>query len=396
MELIAEGGFGRVFRDGTNAKKVFDPSRISIAIREISIGLMVKGLNCTHLIFPIDYCIKGDYTITMPLALCTYRDLIRANVNYSREYANGCIAALREAVACMNSAGIMHRDIKTDNLLVFSDTSVKLADYSLSKLTDETKCNSPRVGTQGYMAPDLKTCAYGADVDLFATAITATEMALRVRIRDHEYLGEFIDLLLQVGEYTWIKEAVSTKVLNTCPKDCNSSPGEVEFASKLCINESYHELLSQRAEHYKGVIENIDTNVAILVAAISADTTNDCTELAAYIYKDQLSAAIEVLIHRPRDLYVHSDTPCMHSSSSTSSFSFSSFLTTDDLGSCESSSESLESSEEGWETDSQPELKFNCIPKSQDTEYDKVCLKAKQISYRKRFHNRKITTRQTK
>ena len=50
----------------------------------------------------------------------------------------------------------MHRDIKSDNILVNSNGDIKLCDFGYSaKLTQEKKGRDTRVGTIYWMAPEL-------------------------------------------------------------------------------------------------------------------------------------------------------------------------------------------------------------------------------------------------
>jgi len=73
----------------------------------------------------------------------------------------------------------MHRDIKSDNILVSERGEVKLADFGYAVLLsqDQQKRKS-RVGTICWMAPELiKAHAYTSAIDIWSTGITAIEMA---------------------------------------------------------------------------------------------------------------------------------------------------------------------------------------------------------------------------
>ena len=74
----------------------------------------------------------------------------------------------------------MHRDIKSDNILVNSKGDIKLADFGYSaQLTQEKKARQTKVGTIYWMAPELikgKT-SYDSKVDIWSFGIFAIELA---------------------------------------------------------------------------------------------------------------------------------------------------------------------------------------------------------------------------
>ena len=79
----------------------------------------------------------------------------------------------------LHSSGYMHRDIKSSNILVGNDGSVKICDFGLSTFLG-TKNNLiyKAVGTPYWMAPEviLKTCGYNSKADIWAVGIIGLEM----------------------------------------------------------------------------------------------------------------------------------------------------------------------------------------------------------------------------
>ncbi len=67
-------------------------------------------------------------------------------------YAIQIAEALQEA----HSHGIVHRDIKADNIMVNSKNQVKVMDFGLAKLKGSLKLTktSSTIGTLAYMAPE--------------------------------------------------------------------------------------------------------------------------------------------------------------------------------------------------------------------------------------------------
>lgn len=73
----------------------------------------------------------------------------------------------------------LHRDIKSDNVLVDFNGAVKIADFGFAAgLTEEQDKRKSVVGTPYWMAPELiRGLEYDAKVDVWSMGITAIEMA---------------------------------------------------------------------------------------------------------------------------------------------------------------------------------------------------------------------------
>ncbi|KAF9426054.1 hypothetical protein BGZ94_006987 [Podila epigama] len=77
----------------------------------------------------------------------------------------------------MHSLGIMHRDMKPENLLVSGDT-VKIADFGLARDIKIKSSYTTYVSTRWYRAPEvlLKSSSYSCAVDLWAVGTIAAEL----------------------------------------------------------------------------------------------------------------------------------------------------------------------------------------------------------------------------
>jgi len=79
----------------------------------------------------------------------------------------------------LHDLGIIHRDIKSDNILLKKNGVIKLSNFGYAAiLTKEHPTRTSIVGTPFWMSPELiRSCEYDTKVDIWSLGITCREMA---------------------------------------------------------------------------------------------------------------------------------------------------------------------------------------------------------------------------
>ena len=75
------------------------------------------------------------------------------------------------AVCHMHAQGIVHRDIKPQNIMLDKNDELKIIDFGLSQMVDPSKCNGKMLqvaGTPYYMAPEVITGDYDSKCDTWS------------------------------------------------------------------------------------------------------------------------------------------------------------------------------------------------------------------------------------
>ena len=90
--------------------------------------------------------------------------------NLSLEFKNKITKQLICTMAYIHSRGYVHRDLKTQNILLDKNLDIKLCDFGLTKLKSELNSGSGQfAGTPCYMAPELFDRKFYDDkIDVFA------------------------------------------------------------------------------------------------------------------------------------------------------------------------------------------------------------------------------------
>jgi tRNA A-37 threonylcarbamoyl transferase component Bud32 len=187
-QVLGTGNYGNVREctprcdtSKTYAVKSIDKSKIGrfdYPRREIA---FLAKLNHPGIVCLIDFYEDEDYfhIITEKLGSELFHKVIENTTLqgcFSEEYAASVMKSLLEAVAHLHSKGIVHRDIKQENILFdLQGDGIKLIDFGLSRKHKRGVDKAMRnpVGTAYYMSPELFGGRYDGGCDVWSCGVVA-------------------------------------------------------------------------------------------------------------------------------------------------------------------------------------------------------------------------------
>jgi len=187
---IARGGMSTVYRgvdtrlDRPVAIKIMDPafaddpdflSRFTFEARSVA-RLSHPALVAVH-----DQGSDGGHAfLVMELVSGgTLRELLRERGALPAELALAVLEPVLAALSVAHRAGLVHRDVKPENVLIGDDGTVKVADFGLVRAVAATGSTSRDVilGTAAYLSPEqVSTGAADARSDVYAAGVLAFEL----------------------------------------------------------------------------------------------------------------------------------------------------------------------------------------------------------------------------
>ncbi|XP_047341971.1 proline-rich receptor-like protein kinase PERK9 [Impatiens glandulifera] len=191
VNLLGEGGFGSVY-------KGYLPDGREIAVKQLKIGGgqgerefkaevdIISRIHHRHLVSLVGYCISDERMLLV-------YEFVPNNTLYFHLHGQGSSVldwATRMKIAVGAAKGIaylhedchprvIHRDIKTSNILLDYNFEARVSDFGLAKLTldSSTHVTTRVVGTFGYMAPEYASSGRLTDKsDVYSFGVVLLEL----------------------------------------------------------------------------------------------------------------------------------------------------------------------------------------------------------------------------
>ena len=166
-EIVGEGGMGVVYRaQDMNLERTVAVKVLGATLREDADFVarfrqearIQAGLNHPNIATLFDFFVWND----MPVAVMefirgeTLRTLVDRSGPIPAHIALPIFIQTLRGVAAGHKVGIIHRDLKPSNLMITDEGTVKITDFGIAKVRNNTGLTrvSTRVGSTSYMAPE--------------------------------------------------------------------------------------------------------------------------------------------------------------------------------------------------------------------------------------------------
>jgi len=128
------------------------------------------------------------YLVMEYLPGITLRDLLKDYGKLTPDQTVDILEAVLSGLAAAHNAGIVHRDVKPENVLLADDGRIKISDFGLARaVNNNTATGQALLGTIAYLSPELVTRGIAdARSDIYALGIMTFEMLTG----EQPYVGE--------------------------------------------------------------------------------------------------------------------------------------------------------------------------------------------------------------
>jgi ankyrin repeat protein/serine/threonine protein kinase len=225
---IGEGGFGvvykGVYRHSNVAVKQLLMENISqeAADEFASEAVVMAKLRYENIVQFYGYCVSPQYCIVMEyMPHGSLFNVLRSDKPLDWPERFRIAVDIAKGVSVLHYENILHRDIKSLNVLLDEHYKAKLTDFGLSKIKTETKSKtlevktqSEAVGTLAWMAPELfeATGVYTQKSDIYSLGITFWELATSKIPFAHAH-GDRQSLIPG-----WVRNGAREQIPEDCPK----------------------------------------------------------------------------------------------------------------------------------------------------------------------------------
>ncbi len=190
LDRIGEGGMSTVF----TARRLPDGQTVALKILREQYATdvefverfqreakAVSELNHPHMVRVYDSGIDGDvHYIAMEYVQGeNLKELLRARGRLEPEEATGIVAQVCEALEFAHGHGIVHRDIKPQNIMLTREGQVKVTDFGIARAASAATITQAGtvLGSVQYLSPEqARGAIVGRAADIYALGVVLYEM----------------------------------------------------------------------------------------------------------------------------------------------------------------------------------------------------------------------------
>ncbi|XP_042063968.1 G-type lectin S-receptor-like serine/threonine-protein kinase SD1-1 isoform X2 [Salvia splendens] len=243
--MLGEGGFGPVYKGNLSAGQVVAVKRMS---RYSGQGdeefkneiILISNLQHRNLVRILGYCIEGEekmlvyeYMLNKSLDYYIFDEERGFLLDWSKRFE--IIMGIARGLMYLHHDSrlkIIHRDLKTSNILLDKSLNAKISDFGIARMFagDQTAARTKRVvGTYGYMAPEYAFDGkFSMKSDVFSMGVVILEIVSGKRNRGFKCALGYQNLL----EQAWLlwKENRELELMDPC-----YNKSYVEWQVRRCI-----------------------------------------------------------------------------------------------------------------------------------------------------------------
>lgn len=179
---LGKGSFGKVCLVENKQKERFAKKSVKCPISRKDKEYLVYELCCLKF-HTCEYLIRMYDAFQEQNSICMIteyasrgdlRKLITSKVKISYSYIAKWTLEVASALQYLHNSNLIHRDVKSENIFLFADKSVKLGD--LGTLREGEHHTSTYIGTPYYMTPELEQGMVSPKTDVYALGIVLYEL----------------------------------------------------------------------------------------------------------------------------------------------------------------------------------------------------------------------------